>query len=351
MTTALVVEDDDGDMAAIEGTLGSMQHRFERTTNQADALRLAAERNFDYAIVDLRIPARPDRSHADVEFGGNLLRDLRQQWPESQLPVIVMADDVNCFGMARWLIDKGASEFVSKPFQTTHELGDIIRRVLRRIDRPVTLPLTPSEQSPQSFTGGELVMSHTEASLLGVPIVAQGCTGHCLNILRHLAQRGADGKYICRSAEDLANAIDVFGGQTAVAGYVRIIRTNSTERLRKSQGIECRRNDVIERTPSGYRFRDWITTRWEASPTGPEVAESGVSLDGSLPGLNTRQAWVIEQLSHGKPFERKSIEKRFRVHEKTAKRDLTELSRLGMIEYVRDGQGGGYRLLTTRQTA
>ena len=80
-------------MGTIEDTLCSIQDEFERTTNQSDSMRLLGKRAFDYAIFDLRMPARRDRKSADVEFGVNLLCDQRQHWLEQDLPVIVMVDD------------------------------------------------------------------------------------------------------------------------------------------------------------------------------------------------------------------------------------------------------------------
>ncbi|MCA9028403.1 MAG: response regulator transcription factor [Planctomycetaceae bacterium] len=350
--TALVVEDDDRDMAAIEDTLCSMQHEFERTTNQSDALRFLGKRTFDYAILDLRIPARPDRKSADVEFGGNLLRDLRRRWSEQQLPVIVMADDVECFGMAKWLIEKGASDFVSKPFRSTHELGDVIRRVLKRSDRPQHSRM----RRPQSrdFAGGELVITANEATLQGVRIISSGGIGHSLMILRLLSQRDRQGKFVTRSAEELADEMDVLGGQTAIAGYVRTIRENIKSRLHRELGVRCHRDDVIERTPSGYRLRDWIRVSIEeetlliASPVECHVRTSSRSF--GVP-LNSRQTWVVEQLLEGCPLQRRQIEVVFQVHSKTAKRDLAELVRHGLIEYVRSGQGGYYRLTRALKSA
>lgn len=344
--TALVVEDDDRDMAAIEDTLSSMRHAFERTTNQADALRALSQRAFDYAILDLRIPARPDRRTADVEFGGNLLRELRQQWTERQLPVIVMADDVGCFGMAKWLIEKGATDFVSKPFRSTHELGDVIRRIFKRTQRTLFAEVV-EPKSNRAFQGGELVIGPDHATLLGVRIISAGGVGHSLSILRLLAERKRAGGYVIRCAEDLADELDVLGGQSAIAGYVRTIRTNIIRRLEREHGLHCGRDDVIERAPSGYRLRDWINVRVEGVPAetasahdwspGPRPPATGVF-------LNDRQIWALDQLDTGRPFERRSLEKRFQVHAKTAKRDLSDLVRHGLIEYVRSGQGGYYRL-------
>lgn len=260
--------------------------------------------------------------------------------------MIVLADDINCFTMARWLIDRGVSDFVSKPFQSTHELGEVIRRVLKRNDRPTTLSMARVESRVREFSGGELEIGKSAARLLSVPIASRGGTGYCLDILGHLAKRGADGRYLSHSAEELAGQFDILGGQTAVAGYVRTIRSNITNRLRRDLALECGRDDVIERTTSGYRLRDWITIKSPESETPAVVAPKP-----PIVGLNARQSWFVNQLALGKPVDRPMIEKKFGIHEKTAKRDLTDLTRRKLIEYVRDGQGGHYRLVSSRISA
>ena len=230
--------------------------------------------------------------------------------------------------------------------ESTHELGDVIRRVLKKSDRPTTLSMARVESRVREFSGGELQIGKNEARLLSVPIASRGGTGYCLDILGRLAKRGADGRYLSRSAEELAGQFDILGGQTAVAGYVRTIRSNITNRLRRDLALECRRDDVIERTTSGYRLREWITTKYAESETPAAVAPKP-----PIVGLNARQSWFVNQLALGKPVDRSMIEKKFGIHEKTAKRDLTDLTRRRLIEYVRDGQGGHYRLVTSRISA
>ena len=60
--------------------------------------------------------------------------------------------------------------------------------------------------------------------------------------------------------------------------------------------------------------------------------------------LNPRQAWIVEQLRQGVEIRRVMVEREFDVGEKTAKRDLSELVQRGLIEYLRHGRNGCYRL-------
>ncbi|NOT02383.1 MAG: DeoR family transcriptional regulator [Phycisphaerales bacterium] len=62
--------------------------------------------------------------------------------------------------------------------------------------------------------------------------------------------------------------------------------------------------------------------------------------------LNDRQHWVLEQLRAGGKLQRQDIEKHFRVAEKTAKRDLSDLVSRGLIVFERTPPPGYYRLVT-----
>jgi len=62
--------------------------------------------------------------------------------------------------------------------------------------------------------------------------------------------------------------------------------------------------------------------------------------------LNDRQHWALEQLRAGVKLRRQDIEKHFRVTEKTAKRDLSNLVKRSLIVFERTPQPGNYRLVT-----
>jgi predicted ArsR family transcriptional regulator len=60
--------------------------------------------------------------------------------------------------------------------------------------------------------------------------------------------------------------------------------------------------------------------------------------------LNERQHWALDQLRGGAKLERGQVEKQFRIVPKTAKRDLSDLVKRGLVEFVRTPRPGFYRL-------
>ena len=60
--------------------------------------------------------------------------------------------------------------------------------------------------------------------------------------------------------------------------------------------------------------------------------------------LNERQHWALDQLRQTAKLCREQIENQFGVGEKTAKRDLSDLAKRGLIEFVRTPRPGYYRL-------
>lgn len=128
---ALVVEDDDRIIPLIAAILSSVGHDYEWVTNQADAEAKLASDRFDYILLDLEIPARPDRGGASTACGADLLRKIRETKGQG-LPVIIMTGQTSaCIDMARQLMRHGASDFISKPFpERGHTLGNVICGVL-----------------------------------------------------------------------------------------------------------------------------------------------------------------------------------------------------------------------------
>lgn len=61
-------------------------------------------------------------------------------------------------------------------------------------------------------------------------------------------------------------------------------------------------------------------------------------------GPRERQEWVLRELKKGAAVRRATVQERFNVADKTAKRDLSGLRQRGLVEYVRGGRCGYYRL-------
>jgi DNA-binding response OmpR family regulator len=335
---ALVVEDDPLIMPTIQSVLHSMTHRHVWVTNQSDARDALKKEEFDYVILDLQIPALPDCGGANTQYGLNLLRDIRRV--KGQLPVLIMTAFYDqCVDMTTDLVEAGACDFIAKPFPTKgRTLTNVIESTLKRAQK-ANGQRSSHGNVPGRFSGGQLVFFNDRAELNGVPIISDRGTGQCLMVLRELGQRGADGRFVHLSAEDLRHRINA-NGSTNIAACVQTLRRNVRKRLAKV-GVEATSEDVIQHDEQGYCLRDWIAAA-HGDPT--DIVAPTPPNGASTHDLNERQNWVLVELRRGAPVDRALLERRFGVTNKTAKRDLASLTRRGLITFVRNGRRGMYRL-------
>ncbi len=342
-TKALVVEDDPQVMDTIEDTLFSMGHEHLWVTNQQDARDALGRDHFHYVLLDLQIPAKPNRGGASKEFGINLLREISEHDATPRTPVIIMTAYISeCLDMSTRLLSFGASEFIAKPFANKERsLAKVIHKVLRaqvaRAVSPAGHSRSQSTGSFQPFAGGELVFFPSYAELLGVKIITSRGRGRSLPVLEQLAQTDSRGRFVRMSGEELAAAIGTMGGVNAITAAIQTLRRNISTRLRKL-GIECTAEDVIAHDEQGYYLCDSIRVT--------EAAKEAIACGEESPQckLNDRQRWALEQIRQGVPFRRVDLESKFKVAEKTAKRDLAELVAQQQIEFVRQGRDGFYRI-------
>ena len=94
----------------------------------------------------------------------------------------------------------------------------------------------------------------------------------------------------------------------------------------------------------GYPEPEWLEMgsafRVVFRPYVEPVAQSEAS---DVP-VNSRQEWLIVQLSQGFAIKPVAIIEKWNVTEKTAKRDLADLKGRGIIEFVGAPKTGRYRL-------
>jgi CheY-like chemotaxis protein len=263
---ALVVEDDDRIIDAIGDALFSIGHEHEWATNQHDAQQVLQTGNYSYVLLDLQIPAKPQRGGADKEFGVNLLANIQEIKGPRKLPVIVMtAHSADCLDLTTELFAGGASDFIAKPFANKgRTLTSVIRKVLTNPSRPTASPMTTVASPPATdgrFAGGELVFFPDRALLCGVKIITNMGAGQSLMLLRELRRRDQQGKFVRRSAEELVAAIRAPRGVGTISGCVRAIRRNVIHRLHKHLGLTCEARNLIQSDEQGYSLREWITVR------------------------------------------------------------------------------------------
>lgn len=358
---ALVVEDDNRTADAIGDILYSLGHELDHVTNQEDALARLDACRYDYILLDLHIPARPNRGGASHEFGVNLLRAIRVRHGPNQLPVIIMtAHHGKCVDHTSELTRAGATEFISKPFpETGRTLAVVVRGVLDGLPVAQNASATPQAHR-KPFNGGTIVFGPDRIQLLGETIAEKSERANYWAVLHALKARRDDGRYIPARGTDLAKKFKRDKAtENTVSSCVNDLRNRITTAM-ATRGLNCGKQDVIISGGPGYRFNPWIkiderdgdvvgTCRDSDMSDVPAPRPNVPATSANVP-LNDRQHWVLEQLRAGIELKRQDIEKRFCVTEKTAKRDLSDLVGRGLVAFERTPRPGHYRLAKRSQS-
>lgn len=367
---ALVVEDDDRIVPSIEDALFSLGHKVDHVTNQADAQAKLQAGGYDYVLLDLQIPARPHRGGASTEYGVNLLRAIRHTHGPARLPVIIMtAHGGACVDLTKELTRNGANEFIAKPFpEKGRTLVAVIRDVLEEQERRNgATPRSDCESRPVEKLTVAFGLDRIE--VLGETIAERTERGNFWAVLQRLKRRRDDGRYVPARARELA---ELFKGRSATENTVSSCVSDLRERIRAAlarQGYRCGRDDVIVSGGPGYRFGPKITVEELDGNASASCGDIGAGTCRDIAGtcgdtnlsdvpaprpdvpagpanvpLNERQHWALDQLRGGAKLGRGQVEKQFRIVPKTAKRDLSDLVKRGLVEYVRTPRPGFYRL-------
>jgi CheY-like chemotaxis protein len=356
-TRALVVEDDPRIVEEIEDILDSLGHEHVWASNLQDARKAVAAEDFAYVLLDLEFPAKPNRGVASKENGAILLDEIQRIKGYKRLPVIVVTGySQYCLNRSNEFREKGANAFIAKPFPTeSHTLACVIRKVLKDHRRQTVVSQAPGGSSAATrFAGGELLFFDDRVELLGVKIISDRGSGLTMRVLGDLRSRDSTARFVRRSADELAKAVGAMGGVTTVTGCVRVLRRNITTRLRKHLNIDVHPEDVIGHDEQGYYLQDSIVVRDAGDcvgdvPAAPADAPGHGAGDAAPADLNERQQWVLRELQRGTQVQRAMLERKFDVADKTAKRDLADLTRRGAVEFAREGREGYYRMVASRQ--
>lgn len=250
---------------------------------------------------------------------------------------------------------KGAHAFITKPFPTeSHTLASVIRKVLEdHLQERVVSQARGGAAATARFAGGELVFFDDHVELLGVKIMSDRGAGLTMLVLGELRRRDPAGRYLRLSADELAGAVGAIGGVGTITGCIRGLRRNIVTRLRRHLNIDARHDDVIGHDEQGYCLRDWIVAKDGTAAVGDAPAapadDPGRGGDAAPADLNERQEWVLRELQRGTKVRRVLLEQKFDVADKTAKRDLADLTSRGAFEFVREGRDGYYRLAQAAQ--
>ena len=132
----LVVDDDRLIRSLISTVLKEDGHCVEEAESGKRGLSKFQAMDFDLVLTDLRMP--------DIS-GLDLIREGRRLRPESRWIIITAYGSI---GNAVAAMKVGASDYLTKPFDSPEELRHVVRRVLREAEQEQKLSLFPSG-SPQ----------------------------------------------------------------------------------------------------------------------------------------------------------------------------------------------------------
>jgi hypothetical protein len=169
-----------------------------------------------------------------------------------------------------------------------------------------------------------------------------------LDELRHTNSHGRFARY---DGNELAKRIECERGQNGVAETVRAFRTHVCEVMLDEANIKVDRlHDIILNDRRyGYRLSPKITVRDADDPVNDRQTENDDPLnvpvnDGDDLANNERQQWAVEQMRTNGEFRKAHLIEKFSCAKKTAERDLRELRRRGLINFVGPAKTGHWRL-------
>ncbi len=358
----LVVEDDREIVTHIEDTLLALGYEHDLADNQQDAQRFLQEKNYDLMLLDLQIPARPNRGFAKIEHGRSLLESTQRIKGKNRLPVIVMTGyGAQALDQSVELLAAGAADFISKPFpESGRTLAKVVQDVLAGHRRKFPDAPAAANQQPKAepFPGGVLAFYPDHIQLLGETIVEKTHRGHAWKILHLLKDRSSRGGYVRFSGDHLARTIHRGLGQNTIAQCVAALRARVTEIMRDRQSLVCGKYDMIDNHGGGYHLSAKIVVEVHDAPVpavgdGEKASAAGAAVstvpaaptgkNGNGP-LNDRQKWVLAELTKGVQLRRADVEKHFRVCPRTTKRDLADLAERGLVAFKRTPPPGQYHL-------
>ncbi len=386
MVDVLVVEDDPSVAEHIETVLFSLGHRSQRVASQAEAIDAIENKHFDLALVDLQIPAMPGRGGADIEFGVNLLKAIRERTSYQDLPVMIMtahaADGFNLVGKLKHM---GANEFISKPFQTKGwTLSRAVQKLLAEREK-WQKARNANVSAPQRFSGGELHFGRSRVTLNSVTVLINSKAKLMRLILEELSDRNSLGQYVALSGPELADRLMNERGSNAIAGAIKSFRVHAAKAVHDRHGIEVGPSDVICSGGPGYRLNDWITVtfadREAAGASGDDqqpspattstalahsqgsahkpITAASDSADASKPVIllsdiasisdatqSARRQWIVSQLRLQRKLRTPDIARELGCSLKTVRTDIDALRESGRIEFVGASKSGYYQLVT-----
>lgn len=346
MVTALVVEDDDGIIPAIEEALEARRDSYHRAKSLEEARRSFHDGDYAYVLLDLKIPAREGGAFPDMSYGVTMLKEIRQTKGKETTPVIAMTSyHSDGFGIATELHTYGINACISKPFDEKRPLMRVIDEVLARHAASTgdAMKTAPKKLTPFKDEKRVMVIEKDRATICGIEVWRETYQPHMRDILVRLSKKDGGG-YVRVSGSKLMKELDR-DASNPVGRPIKTFCDNASERLAEHRNLGCGRYDIIAKGGGGYHFTDWMEVRVDGEETQADdskpAATSATASESTAADVASeeRQRRILEWIDNGDRLTQKEVIERFRRERKpaTIKRDLQKLRTKGEIATHAEG--------------
>ena len=175
---ALVIEDEVTIAKQLQKKLERRGHEVTIASNQSQVYHLLGQREFDFVLLDLRLPTLQNSMDHDSEVGFDILDYIRDRFTPKQLPVLVMTAYEVTSQTAVRALRALANDYITKPFEDSRvSLGQKLDALTRAI----------SNSGPTSVLKKryEIVFSRGGVEINGIPVKSRRHS----DILRLLGSR------------------------------------------------------------------------------------------------------------------------------------------------------------------
>lgn len=358
MTKALLVEDDPRILESVKDIVDSLGHDFDGASSQDEARQLIGTQEYDYVLLDLEIPVKLGRNAPRIQNGMNLLAELNDKYGK-QVPVIVTTGHgTDSPHICRECMKSGAVDFVPKPFPDSGmTLDKTILEALARVGQQKTGARHKSRPSKlRVFQGGEIRLLKRRLVICEVEVPISQLMYRILSVLN--AKYG-NGKYVALAGSEIAEHEDVNcrRGQNGVSEAIHALRKRIATKLLEEANMEIGDQDVIRSKGMGYRINENVTIsvggrKSSITPNGqpPKSADGSVTQNLDLSEMNERQEWIMERINNGIEVRVGMVVQQFQCSSRTAKRDLAELKKMGLVRFVGSPRQGYYQKADVAQS-
>lgn len=230
---ALVIEDDRTIADVLRMKLEREGHEVTVAPSQREAYHLLADRAFDFALLDLRLPTHEGDMSPHVQVGYDILAHIRERFTVEKLPVIVMTAYEETSQTAVRALRAGANDYITKPFDDSPvSLDEKLREIVACIGQARVASAVP--RSPKAHT---ILFKAGSVEVDG--IVLKGRSADLIRLLGKqslmLSLGGAGAREPRLPGKDIAEAMGV-NDQTVRQRVTRFRRWIATEYERRGLG-------------------------------------------------------------------------------------------------------------------